>query len=187
MKLTDWINLALTIVSFLLAAISVVSVILTLRQNNRMIENSTRPYISLYGNTTHYSVFNFYLVLRNFGNSGALITNFFCDIDLSKCIAINDTILEIMNNRPIPFEHIIGYTLNPGQALQFPVDFYKMLQLNKTPTFVVEYSSSEKKYTEKFQLNLLAHFDYLNCYASSDIKPEQVISRVLQDMIIRKL
>lgn len=76
MKITDWINLTLTIASFALAAISVISVILTLQQNNRMIENSTRPYISLYGESTTFSAFQFYLVIRNFGQSSALITNF---------------------------------------------------------------------------------------------------------------
>lgn len=62
-----------------------------------------------------------------------------------------------------------------------------MLNLNKKPTFIIEYSSSEKKYKEKVQLNLSFQLDYLNVYASSDKEPEQVISKVLQDMIIRKL
>lgn len=187
MKITDWINLTLTIASFALAAISVISVILTLQQNNRMIENSTRPYISLYGESTTFSAFQFYLVIRNFGQSSALITNFSCDIDLSKCTIIDDSILTTIKKAPIPFKNIIGYTLNPGQALQFPVNYFNMLNLNKKPTFIIEYSSSEKKYKEKVQLNLSFQLDYLNVYASSDKEPEQVISKVLQDMIIRKL
>ena len=45
MLVTDLINLILCILSFLLAAISVVTVVITLRQNHKMIQNSTRPYV----------------------------------------------------------------------------------------------------------------------------------------------
>ena len=187
MTSSDWINLALTVLSFFLAAISVVSVVLTLRQNNRMIENSTRPYLSLYGESTNFSVFQFYIVLKNFGQSRAIITNFSCDIDLSKCTVIDDSLVPLINDLPVPFEHIIGHTLNPGQSIRFPVNYFNMLSLNKEPTFIVEYSSSEKKYTDKVQLHLLAHKDYLNVYASPNKEPEQVISKVMQDMVIRNL
>ena len=42
------VNIILCVLSFILAAISVVTVIISLRQTSKMIEESTRPYISIY-------------------------------------------------------------------------------------------------------------------------------------------
>lgn len=44
------VNIILSILSFILAAISVVTVVLILRQNSKMIEKSTRPTL-LFGNS----------------------------------------------------------------------------------------------------------------------------------------
>ena len=55
MTVSDWINLSLSILSFILAVISVVTVVITLRQNHKMIEESNRPYITVYGDETNFS------------------------------------------------------------------------------------------------------------------------------------
>ena len=46
MDISTVINIVLCVLSFILAVISVVTVVITLRQNNRMIEESTRPYVT---------------------------------------------------------------------------------------------------------------------------------------------
>ena len=46
MDISVIVNIALCILSFILAVISVVTVVVTLRQNSKMIENATRPYIN---------------------------------------------------------------------------------------------------------------------------------------------
>ena len=84
MQITDWINVILCILSFALAVISVITVIITLRQNNKMIENTTRPYIVIYGKVTNFQNPAYYLIIKNMGQSGAEITNFKCSIDLLK-------------------------------------------------------------------------------------------------------
>ena len=56
------VNLALTIVSSFLAFISVVTVIITIRQNHKMIESATRPYISIYGESINPGSPMFYIV-----------------------------------------------------------------------------------------------------------------------------
>ena len=48
MDLSVKVNLALAIGSFVLAAVSVITVIITLLQNNKMLKESTRPYITIY-------------------------------------------------------------------------------------------------------------------------------------------
>ena len=84
MALSDWINAVLCVLSFILAVISVITVIITLKQNNKMIENSTRPYIAIYSNVTYFQDTKFYIILKNFGQSGAMIESFTCNIDLFK-------------------------------------------------------------------------------------------------------
>ena len=53
MEVSDWINVILCILSFILAVISVITVIITLKQNSKMIKNSTRPYVVVYKNITY--------------------------------------------------------------------------------------------------------------------------------------
>ena len=90
MEISDIINIILCILSFLLAVISVVTVILTLKQNNKMIENSTRPYIVIYSKITNFQNQLYYLIIKNMGQTGAEIVNFKCDTDLSKFSYIFD-------------------------------------------------------------------------------------------------
>lgn len=65
MTVSDMINLGLAIASFLLATISIVTVIITLLQNKKMIENSTRPYITvMYETITRPAELCRYIVLK---------------------------------------------------------------------------------------------------------------------------
>ena len=73
MDLSTTVNITLAVLSFLLAAISIVTVVITLRQNNKMIENSTRPYICIYFDYTQFGEPTGYFVVKNFGASAAYI------------------------------------------------------------------------------------------------------------------
>lgn len=55
MTTSDCVNLSLAKLSFILAVISVVTVVITLRQNKKMIESNSRPYITIYGDMTNFS------------------------------------------------------------------------------------------------------------------------------------
>lgn len=48
MDLATKVNIILCILSFILAFISIITVIITLRQNQQMLENSSRPYVCIY-------------------------------------------------------------------------------------------------------------------------------------------
>lgn len=67
------INLILAILSFILAAISVITVVLTLRQNNKMIEATSRAYIVVNAQYINFRNPQIVLVVRNYGSSGAII------------------------------------------------------------------------------------------------------------------
>ena len=68
------VNIILSIVSFALAAISVVTVVITLRQNNKMLEANARPYVVAY---LVYEEFHncVYLCVKNFGTTSAIINS----------------------------------------------------------------------------------------------------------------
>ena len=103
MDVSTIVNIILCVLSFILAAISVVTVVITLRQNNKMIEESTRPFISVYTDEINAGNPFFYLVIKNFGKSTAYITKFEYDFDFNGCYKIrNDRdYLQQLNNAQI--------------------------------------------------------------------------------------
>ena len=179
MQISDIINTVLCILSFLLAAISVVTVMITLRQNNRMLENSTRPYVMIYGGITAVHGTQVYLVLRNYGQISALITDFSCNVDLSKCTALEDG--------PVPFAHIVGHTIAPNQAIHDPINYLNLKQLCACPTFSIQYSANGKTYSETAVVNLPAHGDVLFSHAGEEAVDSRVISNTLQEMLVYQL
>ena len=76
------INIVLCILSFLFAMISIITVVITLKQNSKMMENSSRGYLSVYGDMLGVQPGNFYIVVKNFGHSNVLIKSLKCDADL---------------------------------------------------------------------------------------------------------
>ena len=67
---SDVIDLIGIFASLFIGVIAIIISILSLRQNSKMIEESTRPNIQI------YPVFLddfFYIIIRNFGNSEAVI------------------------------------------------------------------------------------------------------------------
>lgn len=66
MDIPTIINTILAILSFFLAFTSIIFVVMTIKQNNKMIEESTRPYIGIYGDGTYIKNPNFYLIIKKF-------------------------------------------------------------------------------------------------------------------------
>lgn len=179
MAISDWINATLCILSLILAVISVVTVAITLRQNHRMIENSTRPYVTIYGAVTAFHATQFYLVLRNYGQSSAQITDFSCNIDLSNLV--------LEDGLPVPFKHIIGCTLAPGQAIQFPINHLRLRAMDSPLSFTIRYSFMKKTYEEVVSVNVQSHSDYLIVHAGKGSDTEKVIANTLQEIAVRQL
>lgn len=105
MDIATKVNIGLCILSFILAVISVVTVVITLRQNSRMLESSARPYVSIYFQPLFDTN---YLVLKNFGNSTAKITSFCTNVDFRICIE---------GDGHLPFSHICDTYLHPGERI----------------------------------------------------------------------
>ena len=179
LEISDWINLSVSILSFILATISVITVVITLRQNNKMIESSSRPYVVVYGDTTNFSDIQFYLILKNFGKSGATIKKFSCDKDLSKYSYTSNA---------IPFSHIENIMLAPNQNIVCSINHQ---QLNKDNVdvlnFTIEYEFCGKTYKENCVVNYGAFRQNLTTKSSTTGKELKAISYTLQEMVQKDL
>lgn len=154
----DILELSLTAVTAIVGIASIIIAVLTLRQNNKMIESSTRPVVKVYLTQTYIQAVHHYLILKNFGASSATITKFEfdCDFDLSK-ISYEDV--------GKPFSHIVGTELAPSQSIHTSLaviqsklhisEWHKNNEQPLTFTIHVEYlSESGKKYSDKSLINL---------------------------------
>lgn len=179
MNTSDWINVILCILSFLLAAISVGTVIITIRQNHKMIQNSTRPYIVVFPETTNYQTQQMYLILKNYGNSGAKITKFYASIDLSN--------YSLISEHP-PFSKIENTFLAPGQKIITPIDAKKLSEDKcEVFTIVVGYSDGVKSYYEEYPINYVNLQNNVQLRASTKDKELKIISYTLQDFAEKQL
>lgn len=146
MNVSTIVNIILCILSTILAVISVVTVIITLRQNHKMIENATCPYITAYiekidiGSRSYY-----YIIVKNIGQSPALITEFSSSKDLA-CISLVKKLR--------PFSAIEGSTLAPGQSITCAYDYNKSLDI-KEVDISVTYNSGIKTYKSVSHIGFL--------------------------------
>lgn len=136
-------TIILSVLSFVLALTSVVIVIATIKQNNRMLEASTRPYISVYFDYSQMGEPIGYFVIRNFGNSsGKIIALSYNDIvrrqpeDLCKITNILDG--------------MIGNSIAPNQKFLIPIKLTHAPE--GTCVFDISYCTSDKTYTEHFEI-----------------------------------
>lgn len=179
MSVTDWINLSLSTLSLILAIISVVTVVITLRQNNKMIESDSRPYITVYGDMTNFSDLQFYIIMKNFGKSGAVIKDFTCDIDLTKYnYGISVT----------PFECIKGTLLAPNQNIVCSIDHHKLSADNiNVLNFNITYEFCGKIYIESYPVNYGVFKKNITTKTSTTNKELKTISYTLQEMVQKDL
>lgn len=183
--LNTLVNTALCILSFVLCRISIKTSQKTLEQNNIMIENATRPYISIYGQTINCNGDqHFYLVVKNSGASPATITNFSYSPDLSQSLETKDSDRNFLDD-------LSKCTIPPGQSRICKLIYKKVPE---EVVFDVTYHSSEKTYSEKDIINLRAGTSMLTskCGKSPDERNSissniHVISYTLQEMLQKKL
>lgn len=153
------INIVLSVLCFILSAISVITVILTLRQNSKMIEASTRPYISVFvipGFLTQ-------IVLKNYGSTGAEIIKLDCDADFSCCTIGNYT----------PFKNIQGLHLSPNEFITYEVkgEEFALYGRSHPIQIIISYrTDGGKSYSEKINLNYKPLENTLSSHVKIDDK-----------------
>lgn len=167
-------NIVLCILSFILAAVSIITVVITLKQNHQMIENSTRPYVTVYSRITNFQEPFYYLIVKNFGQSKATITSFNCDFDLEKCS---------FHTEHVPFQHIVGAEIMPGQSYLCTVDRLNLCANAKSLSFDISYTDGNRNYSEHCFINIEADIDLAPTRAAAKGKELRNISYTLQDLV----
>lgn len=93
MTTSDKIQLLGIVISALTSIIAIFISVHTLRQNSKMIEDSSRPYIGIYGLSTYICDRYYYIIIKNFGQS---IAHVFYTADRS----VTTITVEAMDTRP---------------------------------------------------------------------------------------
>ena len=173
-------NIVLSALSVVLVIVSVVIAIGTLRQNNRMIESSTRPYVGFKIERINTGTDRCLFVLRNYGSSAAVIRRFDLGIDLSQIKSLPTEIG--------PFEGVENTTLLPGQQLATVFDYKKLRELAIDLRVSITYESLEKKtYIEKYPINIYMNSGMVYSRTSTGGNELKSISYSLQEIVERLL
>lgn len=181
MSPSDWIQLVSMLVTALVGLASIIIANCTLKQNNQMLEESTRPYITLYLNRLILGVgaSDMYLIVKNYGASAGTIASFTANVDLKSISAMPIVVT--------PFSNIVGTVLAPGQSMPFlvkPPDNYESV------TFELTYSSTngmDKTYTEKVRINFAAHSAQGQARHISKESPEKSMVYALEEIAYKMM
>ena len=173
----DTVNILLIVSSFLSNFIALFTVVYTMVQNKKILEESTRPVISIYTDKIDTGNLHFYLIIKNFGKSPAYITKFEYDFDFRGCFNMSsdkDYLAELNHA-----------SLAPGQARICVFDYSK---INKPVTFHIEYKSGAgKTYKECFTIDLKAAVSLPSVKTWTEGKGLKTISYTLQEMLEKNL
>lgn len=172
---SDWVELIGIMRSLFVGIISLIIAIKTLKQNSNMIEESTRPYIVIYPKVTYVNTTDFYIVLKNMGQCGAIMKSVKCDINLSTYV-----FLKHIN----PFDKIANTFFAPNQSIFFELDKMK-LQSNNIDciNFEIQYATSRKTYKENFSINCAFENSIVHTRVITENKELKNICYALQEMI----
>lgn len=171
------VDLASCIFSLVLTIISVVIVIITLRQNSKMLENESR---AIYGDTINCKGTHFYLILKNFGKSAALITSLECDTDLSTFSYFKER---------VPFSHMENTLLAPNQSYKCALQQFLLFNSEISYlNFKISYQCNNKKYSDSFCINLKSYTDMTDVKPSpKDGKELEIMAYSLQELLEKLL
>lgn len=172
MSISDKIQIISIICTSVLSTIAIIISVLTLLQNNKMIFENNKPYITIFSKVINFTSPHTYLILKNFGLSGATILSVTYD--------------EILNTyfKRKPFEHMRNIFIAPNQSYIYPLDFDE--NIDKSINFKIKYQYLNKIYTETHIVNFIHYKDicFIKTHTSKDLEE---LSEILQEMTIQEL
>lgn len=178
MTTAEIINIVLSSIVALTAIISIIIAIITMKQNSKMIEESTRPILHVY---SKYSSQNgiLYIIIKNLGQSVAFIDNVETDFYIPK----EDN--NIVNGNP--FANLKNGSIPPNSSKMCPLVPHS-LETTKF-NFEISYHSTIKKYTESYFVDYEAEnpFPHTNTSIRDGEKALELIAHTLQDIYKTKL
>lgn len=159
--------------------IAIVISVIAIKQSSKSLEEATRPYISAYVSSTQFGQPIAYIVLKNFGNTSAVISDFKCNVDLSK---------HTYNPNAIPFDKINGLSLSPRQKIIYPINLRdENKELLEKIKISYTYSDSNKKYSEDITLNISEYCNSINLRSYEEKTPMRSIAYSIQDIAEKML
>lgn len=173
MSLSDKINIFLAVSSLLIAVISILVSIFILRQNSKMIENASRPYIVVYSGIVNCQSPQCILVLKNFGNSSAVIESLKISSSISSYL--------VFPNK-LPFAGIEGLSFAPSQAMRCSLKYPEPGSDINPIEISIKYTAGKKHYFETFTINPVAENSNCITRGSTENKELRNISYALQDI-----
>lgn len=177
---SDLLQLILILITTITAVLSIVISVLTLRQNQKMLEESTRPYIVIYGTITNFQEPIYKLIIKNFGQSGGTITSFNSSHDLVEFTFGED--------ERRPFEDLKDIFIAPGQSIISAIDYKKIMEKEiDILNFNIKYKTQYKSYTEDIDINVKAFKNQISPKASTGNKELKIISYTLQELVDKLL
>lgn len=177
----NW-NIASTISSSILSAvaiiISVIAVVKTSRDNNRILEENSRAYISIYTEVLIANKNHFYIIVKNFGNTNAVIQNIKIDNKTKEMIKLGTKDY---------FSNIVKNQLAPGQSITHVVSTHKKdYDHEHISKFEITYTSGKKEYSDTFEFNLSMN-STMPSISISTADYEKQFLELYQDEIRKKL
>ncbi len=160
---SDWIQMFGIIISLIASLVAIAISVLTLRQNSKMIEESSRPVVVIYNDiVSAYSPMQ-YLIMRNFGNSAATIT------ELSLAYDGDPQYSHTM------FAHMKGQVIAPGQSYSTA---FKFDDSSTVINASISYKSETGKvYSETYQIHQEALIDH--SHAKTSVKDQETAMKVI--------
>lgn len=145
-------------------------------ENNKMIEEANRPNLGIYSETLIANKRHFYLVIRNYGKSQAVITSFEVD-DISK----RGLLIEGKDFT----KYLINSTLAPNQSLTF-LAFSDSFPIDHVSKISLVYKSTTHTYSLAFEANFNAK-SRLPSVGISSGEPQMIFLELYQDYLRRNL
>lgn len=170
------VNIILSILSFLLAAISVVTVVITLKQNNKMLEASSKPYVVaylVYQEAPSY----IYLCIKNFGQTSAIVKSLKIEPEFSLHKKSSN---ELMNDTMLaPSQQLHFLILNEDKDKIIHDDVFEF-------DVTIEYQDccTNKLYKESYKMNMEYVMTVLSIdHSRTNLTPEQNSIRNIEKIL----
>lgn len=175
-SISDWLTLIGIIASLITSIVAIFISIKTLKQNSQMIEESTRPVISIY---SQYFDGKLYIITKNFGNTSCVIDYIHSDMNITS--------EESQTMKGNPFERAKGATLPPNGQMICTLIPYKLK--TRKFNFDIKYHSTSHHYKDTFFLDCDADnpFPDTHTRVTGTEKSLEKMSRTLEDILKTRL
>jgi len=153
LEVSDQIQIISIIATIIISLVSIWIAVSTLKQTNKITEEANRPYIVVYLETIQVtSSFIQYLVVKNFGNTGAMIDSISYEPEFKNKYDLR------------PFEEFKNHFIAPNQSITCVCGF----EFPCEPIiFRINYHQDKNFYSESFTINPNALAKLINSRASN--------------------